>query len=636
MSQPQHQDNQFDLFRQRRFLPLFLTQFLGAFNDNLFKNAFLVLVTFHGLAMMGMNAQTIVNLSAGIFMLPFFLFSALAGQLAEKYDKAVLARWIKALEIWIMLAAGAGFIWHNASLLMFCLFLMGVHSALFGPLKYSVLPQYLKEQELLGGNGLIEMGTFIAILLGQIAGTMIVQSGGSTDPGSTGEAMIVFACVGVAIAGYFTSRAMPSAPPTAPDLKINWNIFSETVAIVRHVKQNKTVFNSLLGISWFWFFGAVYLTQFPDFAKSVLHGNADVYTLLMAVFSLGVGLGSVLCEKLSGRQIELGLVPFGSIGLSLFGIDLYFATASLLPTQYTLEGFISYWAHWRVLGDILLIGVFGGFFIVPLYALIQTRTEREFTSRAIAANNILNSLFMVIASLMSIALLSAGVSLRELLLIVAVLNIIVAVYIYTLIPEFLMRFLIWMLTHTLYRVRKTGLEHIPQQGAAVLVCNHVSYMDALVIAGSIRRPVRFVMDYQIYKIPLLNFIFRTAGTIPIGTAKDHPEIKEAAFAAIADALAAGDLVVIFPEGRITHTGEMNRFMPGIERILKTSPVPVIPMALQGLWGSFFSRKDGAAMMKIPRRLFARIGLVVATPIAAERADRQALEDQVRLLRGEHK
>ncbi|WP_028449050.1 MFS transporter [Chitinibacter tainanensis] len=628
MHDTQQPESQFGLFRQRRFLPLFITQFFGAFNDNLFKNAFLVLVTFHGLSMLGMNTAMIVNLSAGIFMLPFFLFSALAGQLAEKYDKATLARWIKLLEIAIMLVAGFGFIWHNATLLMACLFMMGVHSALFGPLKYSVLPQYLHERELLGGNGLIEMGTFVAILLGQIAGTMIVQSRAG------GENLIVFACVTVAIIGYLSSRSMPPAPPTAPNIKLNWNVFSETMAIIRHVKDNKTVFNSLLGISWFWFFGAVYLTQFPELAKNVLHGTADVYTLIMAVFSLGVGLGSVLCEKLSDRQIELGLVPFGSIGLSVFGVDLFFATSAVPAAHYTLSSFLAEPSHWRVLADILLIGVFGGFFIVPLYALIQTRTEREYTSRAIAANNILNSLFMVIGAIMSMLLLGNGVSIRELLLIVAIMNILVAIYIYTLIPEFLMRFMVWILTHTLYRVKKEGLMHIPASGPAVLVCNHVSYMDALVIAGAIRRPTRFVMDYQIYNLPVINFIFRTAGTIPIASAREDAQIKEAAFEGIAAALAAGDLVVIFPEGRITKTGEMNRFMPGIERILRDSPVPVIPMALQGLWGSFFSRKDGAAMMKWPRGLFSKIALRIGPAIAAAEADRQGLEDAVRALRGE--
>ena len=623
-----HQPNQFDLFAQRRFLPLFLTQFAGAFNDNLFKNAFLVLIAFHGLSTAGMDAKTLVNMAAGVFILPFFLFSTLAGQLAEKYDKAVLAQWIKLMELAIMLTAGVGFIYHNAALLMFCLFMMGVHSALFGPLKYSVLPQYLKEQELLGGNGLIEMGTFIAILLGQISGTLIIQHG------TQGEYWIVAACLITAVIGYCFSRAMPSAPPTSPDLKIGWNIFTETIRIISHVKKNKTVFNSLLGISWFWFFGSIYLTQFPAFAQEVLHGDASVYTLLMTLFSLGVGLGSVLCEKLSGSKVELGLVPFGSIGLSVFAIDLFFAAQGLPGTTYTASSFLAETSHWRIIFDLLMIGVFGGIFIVPLYALIQTRTEREFTSRAIAANNILNSLFMVIAAGMSIGLLSNGVSVAQLLLITAILNIFVAIYIYSLIPEFLMRFLVWGLTHTLYRVNKSGLAHIPEQGPCVLVCNHVSFMDALIIAGAIRRPVRFVMDHRIFKIPVLNFIFRTANTIPIASAKENLAMKEAAFAAVADALANGEIIAIFPEGKITHDGQMNHFMPGIEQIIKTTPVAVVPMALQGLWGSFFSRKDGAAMMKMPRGIFSKIGFVIGLPIAAENVNRQVLEEQVRQLRGD--
>lgn len=623
-----HKPNQFDLFGQRRFLPLFLTQFAGAFNDNLFKNAFLVLIAFHGLSTAGLDAATLVNIAAGVFILPFFLFSTLAGQLAEKYDKAKLAQWIKLLEIAIMLVAGAGFIWHNAALLMSCLFMMGIHSALFGPLKYSVLPQYLKDNEILGGNGLIEMGTFIAILLGQIAGTLIIQH----QP--HGETLVIWACVGVAIIGYFFSRAMPSAPPTAPNIKIGWNIFTETTKILSQAKKNKTVFNSLLGISWFWFFGSIYLTQFPNFAKEALHGDASVYTLLMTLFSLGVGMGSMLCEKLSDAKVELGLVPFGSIGLSVFAIDLFFATQNLVPTTHTAQSFLAELAHWRVIIDLFLIGVFGGIFIVPLYALIQTRTEREFTSRAIAANNILNSLFMVIAAGMSILLLNAGVTVQQLLLIAGILNIFVAIYIYSLIPEFLMRFLVWILTHTLYRIKKTGLENIPEHGAAVLTCNHVSFMDALVLAGAIRRPVRFVMDHRIYNLPVMNFICRTANAIPIAPSKENPEMKDAAFAAVAQALSDGEIVAIFPEGRITHNGEINRFMPGIEQIIKTTPVPVIPMALQGLWGSFFSRKDGAAMMKMPRGIFSKIGLVVGDPIPPQDVTRQKLEDEIHRLRGD--
>ncbi|QZA79850.1 MFS transporter [Deefgea piscis] len=513
-----HKPNQFDLMGQKRFLPLFLTQFTGAFNDNLFKNAFLVLIAFYGLSTAGLNSAVLINMAAGIFILPFFLFSTLAGQLAEKYDKALLARWIKGIEIIIMLLAGLGFIWHNAAILMCCLFLMGVHSAFFGPLKYSVLPQYLKSNEILGGNGLIEMGTFVAILLGQIAGTLIIQQ----QP--YGEIYIIIACLGFAIIGYFCSRAMPAAPPTAPNLKIGWNVFAETAKILSHTRKNKTVFNSLLGISWFWFFGSIYLTQFPNFAKDTLHGDATVYTLLMTLFSLGVAIGSLLCEKLSDATVELGLVPFGSIGLSVFAIDLFFASQNLAPASYTAYTFLTGLSSWRIIIDILLIGVFGGFFIVPLYALIQIRTEHEFTSRAIAANNILNSLFMVVAAGMSIALLEAGLSVSQLLLLAGILN--------------------------------------------------------------------------------------------------------------AQALADGEIVAIFPEGRITSNGKINRFMPGIEQIIKTTPVPVIPMALQGLWGSFFSRKDGAAMLKMPRGIFSKIGLIVGKPIAPESVTRLKLEQETHLLRGD--
>ncbi|MCX7208636.1 MAG: MFS transporter [Proteobacteria bacterium] len=625
-----HQTNQFDLLKSRRFLPLFITQSLGAFNDNLFKNALLVMITFHGLSAAGLSADALVNAAAGIFILPFFLFSSFAGQLAEKYDKARVAQWVKIMEIGIMLAAGIGFWQKDAAILMSCLFMMGVHSALFGPLKYSILPQYLKDQELLGGNGLIEMGTFVAILLGQIAGTIIIQH----QP--HGESLIIWACLGVAILGWISSRSMPAAPAPVKDLKINWNVFSETWQIIKHVKENKTVFNSLLGISWFWFFGAVYLTQLPSLSKNILGGDASVYTLLVALFSIGVGLGSILCEQLSGRKIELGLVPFGSLGLSFFGIDLFFAIGQPSSAHYTLSEFLSLASHWRIMVDIGFMGVFGGLFIVPLYALVQIRTEKEFTSRAIAANNILNSLFMVVAAGMSLALLSTGLSIRGLLLIVALMNIGVSIYIYTLIPEFMMRFLVWIMTHTLYRVRHQGLDNIPEKGPCVLVCNHVSFMDALIIAGAVRRPVRFVMDHRIFKIPILNFIFRTAGTIPIAPMREDPNMKGQAFDKVAQYLNDGEIICIFPEGKITHTGEINTFKPGIDEIIKRTPVPVIPIALQGLWGSFFSRKDGAAMMKMPRSIWAKIGFTVGEPIPAELASRQHLEQQVRILRADWK
>ncbi|PHV11194.1 MFS transporter [Chitinimonas sp. BJB300] len=625
-----HDNNQFSLFKQRRFLPLFTTQFLGAFNDNLFKSTMLVMITFFDLGFAGLDAPTLVNAAAGIFILPFFLFSATAGQLAEKFDKATLARWIKLLEIAIMLLASIGFIYRSVALLMGCLFLMGVHSTLFGPLKYSILPQYLSEQELLGGNGLIEMGTFVAILLGQIGGTLLVER----NPDNV--AVVAAACIGVAILGYLSSRAMPPAPPQANDLKINWNIFTETWHIIRLSRRNLTVFHSLMGISWFWFFGAVYLTQLPTYAKEVLGGNAEVYTLLVALFSVGVGAGSALCEVLSGRKIEVGLVPFGSIGMCIFGIDLYFAAPLSPAAGIGAMAFLHNVAHWRLMADFTLLGIFGGFFIVPLYALIQLRSEPEYRSRIIAANNILNSCFMVVSAVVSILILHAGASIPHLLLIVALMNIPVAFYVYGLQPEFLMRFLVWIATHTMYRVKHEGLQNIPEEGAAVLICNHVSFMDALVIGGAIRRPVRFVMDHRIFKIPLLSFIFRTAGAIPIAPAKEDPAMKERAFIKVQECLSNGELVCIFPEGKITYDGEMGPFKPGVIEIAQRSNAPVIPMALRGLWGSFFSRKDGTAMLKMPRRIWSRITLVASTPVPVTELDLADLQTRVGTLRGNEK
>lgn len=619
--------NQFDLFKTSRFLPLFITQFLGAFNDNLFKNAMIVLISFHGLSAAGLSASTMVNAAAAIFILPFFLFSALSGDLSERMDKAKLAQYIKLMEVGIMLLAGAGFYMHSPLLLLGCLFLMGVHSTLFGPLKYSVLPQYLKPAELIGGNGLIEMGTFVAILIGQIAGTMIIQA-------PNGDHFIVLACVGFAILGYLASRKMPAAPATDSKIEIKVNFVAETWKIIQQSRQNRTVFLSILGISWFWFFGAVYLTQLPHYASEVLKGDATVYTLLITLFSVGVGLGSVLCEKLSGRVVELGLVPFGSIGLSLFGIDLFFATPDAkLTTALTFSSILANAEYYRTMIDILGMGIFGGFFIVPLYALIQLRSEPAFRSRAIAANNVMNSLFMVAAAGMSGVLLANHVSIPQLLLIVSVMNILVAIYIYTVIPEFLMRFLVWIVTHTMYRVRHEGLDNIPESGPCVLVCNHASFMDPLIIAGASRRPVRFVMDHQIFRIPVLNFIFKTAKAVPIAPSKEVPGMKERAFQQVASLLKEGEVVCIFPEGKITYDGELNLFKPGIEEIITTTPVPVIPMALRGMWGSFFSRRGGPAMKRIPNRFWSKVDLVAGKPVQPENVNAADLQRRVQALRG---
>ncbi len=631
MSAQAQSTGQFDLLAQRRFAPFFWTQFLGAGNDNIYKNALVIFVAYQAAALSTLDSNTLVNLAAGIFILPFVLLSATAGQLADKYEKSGLIRYIKLFEIVIMLVGLAGFWQRNLVLLFVALGLMGVHSTLFGPVKYAILPQTLAPRELIGGNGLVEMGTFVAILLGTILGGVLV----AVEP--NGAVLAGFAAVAVAVAGWLVSRAIPVTPAVAPDLRINWNPVTESWRNLRFAYGNRVVWLSMLGISWFWFYGATMLTQFPNFAKNVLGGDEHVVTLLLALFSVGIGVGSLLCERLSGHKVELGLVPFGSIGLTLFAVDLWFATRGMHATGLAGVGtFLAAPTHWRVVADLMLIGVFGGFYIVPLYALIQERSEPSHRSRIIAANNILNAIFMVASAGLAIALLRAGVSIPGLFLVTGILNAVVAIYIYGLVPEFLMRFIAWLLIHTVYRVTEEGLENVPEEGPCIVVCNHVSYVDAIVIAASVRRPMRFIMDHRIFQVPGLNWLFRTLRAIPVASAREDPALKASAFATAAAALRNDEIVAIFPEGRLTETGEMAPFRAGIERMLADTPVPVVPMALRGLWGSFFSRSYQGRAMQRMRGIFSRIAIVVGPPVPPAEATPDALHARVLALRGERR
>ena len=622
--------NQFALLKSRRFAPFFWTQALGAFNDNVFKNALVIMAVFQIAAHDPARAASYTNMAAALFIAPFLLFSATSGQLSDKYDKARLAQLVKLLEIGIMAVALFGFLAKSIPLLMTLLFLMGLHSTLFGPLKYGLLPQVLDSRELVGGNGLIEMATFLAILLGQILGAELISFP------EHGTWLVGAACITTALIGLACALRIPPVPAPDPQLKINWNPFSETWNNLGYIRGNRAVLLSCLGISWFWFFGSVFITQLPTYAQNVIGGNAAVYTFLLTLFSLGIGIGSLLCERLSGHKVEIGLVPFGSIGMTLFGADLYFARPDASGALgLTVAALLQQPWIWRVLIDLLLMAVFSGFFIVPLFALIQTRSDPARRSRVIAANNILNSLFMVVAAGLATTLLNvAGLSIPQLLLTTALLNAVVAIYIYCLVPEFLMRFLSWILVNTLYRIKLDGLDRIPDEGPALLVCNHVSFMDALIIGGSVRRPVRFVMYYKIFNIPLLSFIFRTAKAIPIAGYKENPELLAKAFHEVDQELAEGNVVCIFPEGGLTKDGEIAEFKSGVEKILERRPVPVVPLALRGLWGSIFSRRDSAlGRARLPRRFWSRIGLAAAAPVPAEQASADYLEAQVRALRG---
>lgn len=575
-----------------------------------------------------MNASQLANVAGALFILPFFLFSAIAGQLADKYEKSRLIRAVKILEIVLMLLAAFAFLTGTYIVLMVVLFLMGCQSAMFGPVKYAYLPQQLEIDELIGGNALVESGTYIAIILGLLVGGLAVSAGGSN------QVILAASLVTIALLGYLASRRIPITKPVDPELKINWNIPQEIWRIIGYAREKRSVFLTILGISWFWFYGSALTLQIPAYTLVILNGNEEITTILLVAFALGVGTGSLLCERMSGHHIELGLVPFGSIGLSIFAIDLYFAQpiASTVAASSIAE-FLSRAGSWRILADLMLIGAFGGFYIVPLYAMVQERANRRHLSRIIAANNILNALFMVSASILAITVLNLGFSIPQLFLVLAVLNAIVALYIFTLLPEFLMRFLAWILVSLLYRIRVSGSESIPHEGAAVLVCNHVSFVDALLLGGRIHRPVRFVMHYKIFQIPLLRFIFESAKTIPIASARENATLLAESYDQISEELEAGNIVCVFPEGAITSDSEIHSFRPGIEKIIARNPVPVIPVALCGLWGSWFSRQVGGGMRKIPGKLFSRVDIRIGDPVQSGEVTAAKLELLVRTLRG---
>jgi 1-acyl-sn-glycerol-3-phosphate acyltransferase len=619
-------DKETALLASKRFLPFFVTQFLGAFNDNVFKNALVIMIA---ITVVDGSSDFLINLCAGLFILPFLLFSAQAGQIAEKFEKSGLIRKIKLLEIAIMGFAATGFVLDSQVLLIGSLFLMGLQSTIFGPVKYSLIPQHLREEELVQGNGLVEMGTFLAILLGTVTGGILIAQ-------DQGRVLVAGAIIVLAILGWWSSRGIPQAKPGAPDLKIGWNPLKETVSILKMAREHAVVFRSVLGISWFWMMGAVYLTQLPNYTRQYLGGDEFVITLLLAVFSLGIGVGSLLCDRLSGHKVEIGLVPFGSIGLCLFGFDLYFA-ANLPHVGDRLAGpmvFVANSDNWRVIADLAFIGIFGGFYIVPLYALIQSRTAPDRRSRVIAANNVLNALFMVGSAILAMLVLGPlGLSIPVLFLFVAGLNVAVAGYIYGLVPEFLWRFVVWMLTSTIYRVRGTDLHNIPDEGPVLLVANHVSYVDALIITAACHRPVRFVMDADIYNKPFLNWIFRLAGTIPILPEHKDSKVFEKAFQQIDAYLKDEEVVLIFPEGKITVDGEINDFKRGVTRILSDNRVPVVPLALKGLWGSKFSFADRLSKKRWFKTAKRNVEVLAGEMVSPVMAEPEFLRTRVVELRG---
>jgi 1-acyl-sn-glycerol-3-phosphate acyltransferase len=612
------------IFKDRNFAPLMWTQFFGALNDNVLKNSLVVLLTFKGVSLWGLKSETLVSLATLVFILPFFIFSALAGQVADKYEKSVIIRRVKLAEICIMVLATAGLVTGAYGLMFPVLFLMGVHSTFFGPVKYSALPELVSADQLTSANAYVEVGTFIAILLGTICGGYLISMPG-------GEVKVSAILLLISVAGYLTSRNVPALRLGEPDLRLQWNPIPPTLSTLRSAKENRAVFNSILGVSWFWFLGAVILSLLPTVTTKILNGDEHLVTVFLATFTIGIASGAVLCERLSFERVEIGLVPFGSIGMTVFLVDLAIQLNSVEfhGARTGVAEFLASQGSFRILFDLFFIAVSGGVFTVPLYTLIQQRSGSAQRSRIIGANNIMNALFMVIGSGMLMWFLQRSLTIPVIILIYAGFNLAISIHIYSIVPEFALRFLAWIIARPSYRIRVLGEKSIPAEGAAILVCNHVSFVDWLVLSAAIKRPVRFVMYYKFAGIPILRVLMKHAGVIPIAGKEEDGRIFENAFEEIAKSLSGGDLICIFPEGGISRDGKVQQFKKGIEHILARSPVPVIPMGLKGLWGSIFSYRGSKPMTRLPRRFWLPVELVIGAPVPAAEATAAVLEAEVR-------
>ncbi|HHF0488462.1 TPA: MFS transporter [Vibrio antiquarius] len=619
-------DRQPSLLTQRKFLPYFITQFFGAFNDNIFKNVLLLFIAFAGSSALPISSNLFINLAAGLFILPFFLFSASAGVLADKYEKSWFIRKVKLFEIAIMLLGAIGFITESYGVLLLLLFLMGTQSAFFGPVKYALLPQKLNAKELVPGNALVEAGTFIAILIGTLGAGIIASA-------DNAKYLAAFCVVLFALLGYLSSRSIPFAAASAPNLSFRWQPYKQTKHTLSIAKSDRVVFQCIMAISWFWFLGAAYLTQFPNFTKIYLNGTESAVSFLLALFSIGIALGSLLCNWISNHRIEVGIVPIGALGITVFGYLMATSIPSDLPIFHNFVDFFRYEPFWPLFFYLLMIGASGGLFIVPLYALMQHRAKETERAQVIAGLNIFNSLFMVGSAVLGIVCLSViKMTIPQLFALLAILNFLVAAYIFLQIPIFVVRFVVWMLTHTIYRVKHKNLHNLPGQGGALIVCNHVSYMDALLLSAVCPRLIRFVMEEDYANLPPLRRFLRRTGVIPI-SASNRNSIRRA-FNDVESALSEGHIVCIFPEGKLTSDGEMNEFMRGIDIILRRSPVPVIPVALKGLWGSYFSRAKGRACCGLPTRFWSKLEIEAGQPVPPNEATAKTMFDRVHQLRGD--
>ncbi|HAA54776.1 MAG TPA: glycerol acyltransferase [Myxococcales bacterium] len=620
--------SQANLLVQRRFWPFFWVSFLTAFNDNVFKQGLITYVTVVGLKILGMDIGLLGAASTIIIIFPYVAFSALAGQVNDKHSKSTVVRWVKFAEVVIMAIGLYGLLTKNFPLLLGVLFLTGLQSTFFGPAKYSFLPDVLDDDELVGGNALIELGTFLSILLGTIVGGMLVGLFGNEN----GPTAIAVAVMVISSLGFVLSLFVEKSPPTAPDLSVQLDPIRPNIELFKLSRLNNSVFLSILGISWFWYVGTALLALLPAYAKVIFGTNPYGLTYMTGLFCVGIGVGSLMCERASRQTLEIGLVPFGSLGMSVFlfvlfivGVPKYRApgveSLSLLSFVLAPKGII-------ISVSLLMIAISGGFFTVPMYTLMQMHSPDDKRSRVIASSNVISSFFMLASGGLVMVFTSQGLTITTQYLVLAAMNIAVAFYIYKVNAAFLWRFLVWMVTSVMYRYNVVGVENIPKEGAAVFVCNHPSFFDFMFVASASKRTPRFLMWYKFFEAPLMGWFFRDAKVIPIAPRSDDEALMNKAFDRVAEELEKGHIVCIFPEGGVTTDGKLQPFRPGIEKIIKRTPVPVIPMTLKGMWGSFFSRYYGKAMSKPFTRFRSNIELEIGEAIAPEDVTAQKLAEMV--------
>ncbi|MGD9591732.1 MAG: acyl-[ACP]--phospholipid O-acyltransferase [Candidatus Berkiella sp.] len=592
--------NQFSLLAKRRFLPLFITQFLGAFNDNLFKNALVVLITYFLADKLSVKPDILVTLTGCLLILPMFLFSAQAGSIADKYEKAKLIRIIKIAEVILMSIGAIGFMLQNVTLLMVVLFCLGAQATFFGPIKYSILPTHLPDDELVAGNGLIEMGTFLAILLGNILGVIFISF-------PNGLIIISAMILLMAILGYASSCLIPQALPSAKDLNISFNLFKETWDVVNFSRQTPAIFLCILGISWFWLIGFTFLAIFPSYAKDFIGGNQDVFVLFLAIFSIGIGIGSSLCNKLLKGQIEATFVPLAALGMSIFTLDLYFAT-HLETTPHgpliDIRQFIESANHWRIMIDMVLIAISGGIYIVPLYAIMQHISADSHKARVIASNNIMNALFMTVAAIITMIMFKLNMTIPHIFLTISILNLVAVVQSCRLLPGDLIKSILRLFFQILYRVDVKGIDNFHKAGNRVVISpNHTSFLDGLLLAAFLPGRLSFAM-YSAYAqkwwIKPIGYLVDIFGLDPT-----NPYIMKA----IVKYVKEDKKLVIFPEGRITVTGALMKIYEGPAMIADKAEATILPVLIEGAQYSPFSRLRG----RVKLRWFPKITITLFEP-----------------------